>query len=140
MSVETFSVTFTDVIAQLPIDGSEVSTTSAPLSTVNVSDFILQGAAEVNTTLGNAGVSASDSVTHQQCRTAVISYGVMMSLQSMGMLGTQAYRDAKEQWDLFYASMRKSNNINAKATDTTLSTSTGKTRTPNFSGSYFRGF
>lgn len=139
--IERYDVTVEDVIAALPIDASEITNSSQPLNIANIDQYIDRGASAILTQLGNAGVPLSeDAVTSQQCRTAIIAFSVMESMQRMGMLGTQAYRDAKEQWLTFHNSMQVSININAKSSTRTQSTSTGKTGGPSFSGRNYRGF
>lgn len=139
--IERFDVSVGDVLANLPIDGSAISATSQPLNTDTINQFIDRGASVVLNQLGAAGVPLSeDAATEQQCRAAIIAYAVMESMGRMGMLGTQAYRDAKEQWETFKNSMQSSLNINAKSSTRTLSTSTGKTGLSQFSGRNYRDF
>ena len=137
-AVDTYEVGVASVLGVMPVDTTEISSTSKPLSTADIVDYIERGAAEINTLIGNADVSASDGVTRQQCRTAVIAYAARESMKRMGMLGTQAYRDLSDEWNLVTAKLAKSNNIAEKSSNRTQSTGTGRTR--KFSGSSFGGF
>lgn len=89
-----------DVVARLEIEPSQISATTVPLSSTAVEGFILDGEAQMQSVLNQAGITfdgLSDSDL-RQIRVCVLSYAVSESLSVQGQRGTVRQTQAWNEW------------------------------------------
>lgn len=106
MAVYTYSLTYADVVAELPgIDSGSVTATTEPLSTSTINQYIEDGAAKLNSVLIARGITpAADmgETDHAALVGAVKSYAVSKCLYVLGAVG-DSYEQANERWLTVYA-------------------------------------
>jgi len=92
-------VTVADVLRHLPVDTSQISATTSPLSTVDVGVFIQDGTSEMMGIIGKDGLEDSDlsSDSLVQIQAAVKAYAVSESLDAIGVRGTE-YDKWRRKW------------------------------------------
>jgi hypothetical protein len=83
----------------LPVDTSQISATTSPLSTVDVGVFIQDGTSEMMGIIGKDGLEDSDlsSDSLVQIQAAVKAYAVSESLDAIGVRGTE-YDKWRRKW------------------------------------------
>lgn len=106
MAVYVYSLTSTDVIAEIPmLDGGSVTASTEPLSTGDITQFIEDGAGKINSMLVARGITPSasmDETDHAALVEACKAYAVAKSLQVLGAMGP-VYDQAWERWQQVYA-------------------------------------
>lgn len=138
MAIDTYDVSVDLVIGKLPIDPSTVTETSQPLSLTDIENYIAEGAAEINAAMINASINpATDAVSRSQCATATMCYAVAEALSTMGMGGTQMYRDMWDRWKEIKGSLRAKNT--SETSESKVFTNWSG-RSPEWRGRNFRGF
>lgn len=138
MAIDTYDVSVDLVIGKLPIDPSTVTETSQPLSLTDIENYIAEGAAEINAAMINASINpATDAVSRSQCATATMAYAIAEALSTMGMAGTQMYRDMRDRWKEVEGSLRAKNTSETSASKVFTNWSG---RNPEWRGKNFRGF
>jgi hypothetical protein len=88
MSLTDLQVTVDDVLAELPLDTSQVTSSSEPVSTGDIENWIQDGTSELANTLKRSGVVVDqlDGDSLQQLQKAVESYAVAQALDATGFL------------------------------------------------------
>ena len=106
MAVYVYSLTYADVVNEMPGVGAEnISATTQPLSTADVTQFLEDGAGKVNSMLIARGITPAadmDETDHAALVEAVKSYAVAKSLQVIGATGPM-YEQAQDRWTSVYA-------------------------------------
>jgi hypothetical protein len=98
----SLGITAADVIRHLPIDASQISATTHPLSTSDIDVFIQDGTSEIAGIVGKDGLEASslDGDALVQVKAAVKAYAVAESLDAIGVRG-QDYAKWRKKWESF---------------------------------------
>lgn len=100
-----YSLTAANIAAEVPgIDDSNIGASTEPVSTTDLTNWINDGAAKLNTVLDKSGITASasmDADTHQVCAAAVKAYAVMKALLVIGDAGP-AFEAARDDWTSVY--------------------------------------
>jgi hypothetical protein len=96
----SLSVTAADVIRHLPIDASQITATTVPLSTVDIDVFIQDGTSEIMGIVGKDGVELADLTGDAlvQVQAAVKAYAVAESLDAIGVRGSE-YDKWRRKWE-----------------------------------------
>ena len=106
MAVYVYSLTYTDVIGEVPmIDGGSITATTEPVSTTNITQWIEDGAGKLNAMLIARGITPAatmDETDHSALVEAVKAYGVAKTLLVLGSAGP-IYDQAWERWQQVYA-------------------------------------
>lgn len=106
MAVYVYSLTYADVLAEVPmIDSSSISASTEPVSTTNVTQYIEDGAGKLNSMLEARGITASaslDETDHAALVEALKAYAVCKTLLILGATGT-VYDQTWERWRTVYA-------------------------------------
>jgi hypothetical protein len=119
-----FGVTILDVIENLPIDASQITATTAPISTVSLESWILEGEDDLTSVLRRAGhdpSSVSDEIRGQM-RKAVRAYATAQALKAYGLVGAQ-YQDYLGEYQRLYERFQEDPTT---ISGTTVTTRTGK--------------
>lgn len=106
MAVYVYSLTYTDVVAEIPmLDGGSVTATTEPLATGDITQYIEDGAGKLNSMLSARGITADanlDETDHAALVEAVKAYAVSKSLMALGAMGP-LYDQSWERWQQVYA-------------------------------------
>lgn len=106
MAVYTYSVTNSDVLAEVPgIDAGQIGASTEPVSTADVDQWIIDGSSQINGLLEKAGHTPSSSLeedTHAALATAVKNYAVAKVLLVIGQTG-EVYQRAWDTWMQAYS-------------------------------------
>lgn len=106
MAVYVYSLTYVDVVAELPgIDAGSVTATTEPLSTAVINQYIEDGAGKLNAMLIARGVTPSasmDETDHAALVEAVKAYATAKCLYALAATG-ELYAQAWERWNSVYA-------------------------------------
>lgn len=106
MAVYVYSLASSDIVAELPgVSSENISATSQPLNTGDLTQFIEDGAGKLNSVLIARGITPSasmDETDHAALVEAVKSYAVAKALNVLGALGPM-YEQAQERWQSVYA-------------------------------------
>jgi len=133
MAVYTYSLTYADVVGEIPgLDASDIGASTEPLNQGNINQWIEDGAAEINRVLAKSGITADatlDATIHASCASAVRAYAVTKSLAVLGVTG-EVYQQARDIWEQRFAEIsnrpqglggtyteRLTTNIDTQATD-----------------------
>ncbi len=104
MSLYTYGLTAQDVISELPgVDSSEITATSVPVTTLDVENFISDGASRLNTVLDKYNIvpaSNMDVETHGNLRASVKWFAVAAVAFNMGL--EETYDRANLRWEKAY--------------------------------------
>jgi len=84
--INVFGTVIQDVIRQSPTNMGEITTTSKPINTETVEEYIMLGAAQINGVLQRANIDSPtlDNITTYICKQAVISFAVYRILETVG--------------------------------------------------------
>lgn len=100
-----YSLTSSDVIAQLGIDGQNIGAATQPVSTADLTTWLNDGAGRFNSVLAKSGITADanlDADAHQMIASGIKAYAVHKALLVMGHTGPML--DAAErEWLAIYA-------------------------------------
>lgn len=98
MPADTFGVSAAGVLATLPANTSNVTTTSAGLNTVQIDQFIERAGGQVAAALVRNGISAAGLGDNERelARDAVIAYAAAYSLERIGASQDQVDRRLNE--------------------------------------------
>lgn len=98
MAVKTYSVSVTDVLAYLPM--TNVSATSKPLSSADITAYIEDAASQMTGVLESAGIDPTglDDDTTAQVQEAIIKGAVYSSLQKVPGVSDQRLQRALSDW------------------------------------------
>jgi hypothetical protein len=96
----SLSVTAADVIRHLPVDASQITATTVPLSTVDIDVFIQDGTSELMGVIGKDGLDSTDLSGDAlvQIQAAVKAYAVSESLDAIGVRGAD-YEKWRRKWE-----------------------------------------
>ena len=130
MATTDFGVTTAEVLAKAPVDSSQISATSVPVSTSDVEDFVDDADSQMAGLLNAAGIS-SGSLTDdakRQIQEAIKAYAVAELLDAMGALGRDydKYRDKWSETYQRYANRPQMLNERVVRTKTNINTSSTK--------------
>lgn len=90
-----FDVTSKMVIDSLPVSARKISSTTRPLSSVDVARYIKDADSEVQGLFRQGGISTVDSASRDDANKLIRAYAVRECLRTMGHFG-KAYDDADE--------------------------------------------
>lgn len=102
MAVTSFNVTTDEVLDKCPV-GDAITSTSNPVDTGQVSDFIDEGSAEMAALVRKSNMdpaNLSDDAT-EQIAAGVRAYAVKEILQALGAV-EEKWRQYKQKWDKTY--------------------------------------
>lgn len=100
MALTDFSVTVDDVLEKLPLDTSQITATTEPVSTTDIEGFVQDASSELRAVIDRAGIGY-DSInddTKRQMQSAVEAYAVAEALDAMGVTGRQ-YDKYRGKWE-----------------------------------------
>ena len=107
MPVYVYGLVASDVAEEVPgIDAGLITTTTVPISTSKLTQWIEDGAASINALLARHSITPSaalDADTHAQLAAAVKAYAVSKALQVIGR-GGGVYQQAWTRWRAAYES------------------------------------
>lgn len=98
-----FNVTVNSVIDRLPVDMSQVTATTDPVSTVAIQDWIDEASAELTSLLHSKGFSEDTlpSTVRDMMKRAVRSYAASQALKAFGLIGNQ-YSEHMASYERIY--------------------------------------
>lgn len=141
MAISTFSVTYTDVLPDLPINSASISASSTPISTGDITSYIEDAGSQLAGVMQIAGLdpSALDDDATQQAEAAIKSYAVGKCLQHLGYSGAKldgAFSRWREQYDRYKANPRL---LSGKGSRVRSNVDQSSTREPfTFATSYYK--
>lgn len=99
-----FEVTINSVLDRLPIDSSQITATTEPISTVRIEDWIEEATGEVGAMLTSHGFYPDDldSDVLAIAKRAVRAYASAEGLKAFGMIGDQ-YSEYLGEYERIYA-------------------------------------
>lgn len=106
MAIYSYNVTSSDVTDRLPIDTQAITSSSEPLSTSDIDEYIDDAASEFSGVLEKSGIQGSDlsDEAERQIQIGIEHYAVAESLKQIGHTGSDyeeardAYRDALKRF------------------------------------------
>ncbi len=143
MAARTYEVTWRDVASRLPIDAECISTTSIPVSTIDLTEAIEDGAGRVTGALRKRGIDpdALDDDTRPQVAKAIIWYAVAEALSRMGRTSSSAYTTARARYDETLERFEQDPEVfatTAKSSRALVPDEPKNTNTRSFAGSSYR--
>jgi hypothetical protein len=122
MSVYIYGLTFQDIVDELPgISSENISPTTQPLSTGDLTKYIEDGAGKLNAAVAARGVQPSatmDANDHAALKECVKNYAVAKGLKVIGISGA-LYEAAWDSWSTQYTEYSNRPQQLAGFTDTT---------------------
>lgn len=99
MALTDFSVTVSDVLEKLPLDTSQISATTEPVSTTDIEGYVQDASSELRAVLDRAAINIAsiNDDTKRQMQSAVEAYAVAEALDAMGVTGRQ-YDKYRDKW------------------------------------------
>lgn len=140
MAVTDFGVTSGDVIAHLPIDASNISATTVPLSTTDIDAYIDDASAKMAGVLQGAGLSAAslDDDATAQIASAVKWYAVAECYGALGH-SKKASDDARQRWVEVYTTYKANPRaISGKSSRVRSNVDTTRSRKKRFIGTTYK--
>lgn len=103
MTLTDFGVTVNDVLEKIPLDTSQITSTTEPVSTVSLAGFIQDASSDLRGLLERSGlkVDSLGADTLRQMKTAVEAYVVAEALDAMGFMSMEA-RKYRQKWTDLY--------------------------------------
>ena len=106
MAVYTYSLTSGDIVSELPgVSSENISATTEPLSTTDLTQFIEDGAGKLNSVLIARGITPAadmDETDHAALSAAVKAYAVAKAMRTMCATG-DLYQQMQDIWNSAYA-------------------------------------
>lgn len=106
MNNNPFDISVVQIIDRLPPDFSQITTTTIPVNTVLIEEFIEEASSDIINLLKQAGITSYNDTIKAQVRRAITTYAVSESLKAFGLIGDQ-YRAMREEYDAIYDSFKK---------------------------------
>lgn len=140
MATSDFGVAWGDVVAHLPIDTTDISATSTPLSTADIEAYIVDASVNFAGLLQQAGmvpIGLSDDAT-AQIASAIKWYAVAESFAALGY-SKKSSDDARARYEAAYS--RYANNsraVSGRGSRVRSNVDTTQTRTRRFIGTDYK--